>query len=88
MFIRKTKNRSGSISVQITKKIGRKNKVVKTVGVARTPREFSTKKTITIEFNIINGWSPTKQLHAKITREVSSCFELSFFSFFMNTQLY
>ena len=40
MFIRKTKNRSGSISVQITKKIGRKNKVVKTVGVARTPREL------------------------------------------------
>src|SRR5512133_4122678 len=39
MFIRKNKNRSGSISVQIIAKNGRKNKVVKTVGCARTHRE-------------------------------------------------
>ena len=39
MFIRKNKNRSGSVSVQIIAKTGRKNKVVKTVGCARTGRE-------------------------------------------------
>lgn len=39
MFVRKNKNRSGSISVQIIAKIGYKNKVVKTVGCARTYRE-------------------------------------------------
>jgi hypothetical protein len=39
MFIRKNKNRSGSISVQIIAKNGRENKVVKTVGCARTHRE-------------------------------------------------
>lgn len=39
MFIRKNKNRSGSVSIQIIKKIGRRNKVLKTVGCARTKRE-------------------------------------------------
>ena len=39
MFIRKNKNRSGSISIQITYKENRKNKVLKTVGVAKTKRE-------------------------------------------------
>jgi transposase len=39
MFIRRNKNRSGSVSVQIITKVGRKNKVLKTVGCARTPRE-------------------------------------------------
>jgi hypothetical protein len=39
MFIRRNKNRSGSVSIQIIKKIGRRNKVVKTVGCARTHRE-------------------------------------------------
>lgn len=39
MFIRKNKNRSGSVSIQITRKVNRKNKVVKTVGVAGTQRE-------------------------------------------------
>ncbi len=39
MFIRKNKNRSGSVSIQIIKKIGRRNKVLKTVGCARTHRE-------------------------------------------------
>jgi hypothetical protein len=32
MFIRQKKNRSGSISVQIIQKIGRINKVVRTIG--------------------------------------------------------
>lgn len=39
MFIRKNKNRSGSISVQIIQKNKRKNLVIKTVGVAHTQRE-------------------------------------------------
>jgi len=39
MFIRKKKNKSGSISVQIITKIGRKNKLHITVGCAKTKRE-------------------------------------------------
>lgn len=39
MFVRKNKNRSGSVSIQIISKIGRSNKVIKTVGCARTHRE-------------------------------------------------
>lgn len=39
MFIRKNKNRSGTISIQIVQKINRTNKVVKTIGVAKTKRE-------------------------------------------------
>ena len=39
MFIRKNKNRSGSVSIQITRKINRQNKVIKTVGIAKTKRE-------------------------------------------------
>ena len=40
MFIRRKKNRSGSVSIQIIQKIGRINKVVKSVGVGRTEREL------------------------------------------------
>jgi len=39
MFIRKKKNNSGSLSIQIITKIGRKNKLLKTVGCAKTKRE-------------------------------------------------
>src|SRR5690554_691598 len=39
MFVRKNRNRSGSVSIQIARKINRKNKVVKTIGVARSKRE-------------------------------------------------
>jgi transposase len=39
MFIRKNRNRSGSVSVQIIQKHGRNNKVIKTVGCAKTSRE-------------------------------------------------
>ena len=39
MFIRRNKNRSGSVSIQITRKIKRKNTVIKTIGIARTKRE-------------------------------------------------
>ncbi len=39
MFIRNNKNRSGSISIQIIQKVGRRNKVLKTVGCARKQRE-------------------------------------------------
>jgi transposase len=39
MFIRKKKNKSGSVSIQIIAKIGRKNKLIKTVGCAKTGRE-------------------------------------------------
>ncbi len=39
MFIRKKKNRSGTISVQIISKIRGKYKVIKSIGVAKTTRE-------------------------------------------------
>lgn len=39
MFVRKNKNRSGSYSIQIIQKVGRRNKVIKTVGCAKTLRE-------------------------------------------------
>jgi len=39
MFIRKNRNRSGSISIQIAQKMGRKNKILKTIGIAHTQRE-------------------------------------------------
>jgi transposase len=39
MFIRKNRNRSGSVSIQIARKINRANKVVKTIGIAKTRRE-------------------------------------------------
>jgi transposase len=40
MFVRKKKNRSGSISVQIIKKIDRVNKVIKTIGSSADPAEI------------------------------------------------
>lgn len=39
MFVRKNKNKSGSVSIQIVQKVKRKNKVIKTVGIAHTKRE-------------------------------------------------
>ena len=39
MFIRKNRNRSGSISIQIVQKIRRSNRVIKTIGIAKTKRE-------------------------------------------------
>jgi hypothetical protein len=39
MFIRKNRNRSGTVSIQLLTKIGRRNKVVKSVGYAKTHRE-------------------------------------------------
>lgn len=41
MFIRKNKNRSGSYSIQIVKKVNRKNKIVKTLGSGRTEQEIA-----------------------------------------------
>ncbi|HSV88837.1 MAG TPA: hypothetical protein VLH61_09365 [Bacteroidales bacterium] len=39
MFVRKLKNRSGSISVQVIQKLRGKYKVIKTVGCATTQRK-------------------------------------------------
>lgn len=39
MFIRKKRNKRGSISIQILSKNGRNNKLLKTVGCAKTSRE-------------------------------------------------
>lgn len=39
MFVRKKKNKSGSVSIQILAKVGRKNKLLRTVGCAKTKRE-------------------------------------------------
>jgi len=35
MFIRKKKNKSGSVSIQIIQKINRSNKVIKTIGSSK-----------------------------------------------------
>jgi transposase len=40
MFIRKNKNRSGSISIQVIEKYGRKNKVIKSLGAAKDPSKI------------------------------------------------
>jgi hypothetical protein len=40
VFIRKNKNRSGSYGIQIIEKVGRKNRLVKTMGSARRPEEI------------------------------------------------
>lgn len=40
MFVRRKKNKSGSSSVQIIQKIGRINKVVKTIGSSKDPKEL------------------------------------------------
>lgn len=40
VFIRKNKNRSGSISIQVIKKVGRSNKVIKTFGSASLPKDL------------------------------------------------
>jgi transposase len=40
MFVRKKKNQSGSVSVQIIKKIKRTNKVIKTIGSSKDPDEI------------------------------------------------
>jgi transposase len=40
MFVRKKKNRSGSVSIQIIKKIDRVNKVIKTIGSSSNPAEI------------------------------------------------
>lgn len=40
MFVRRNRNRSGTISIQIVKKVGRKNKVVKTIGVSKDSNEL------------------------------------------------
>ena len=40
MFIRQKKNRSGTVSVQIIRKEGRKNKILTTVGVGSTVHEI------------------------------------------------
>jgi transposase len=39
MFIRPKRNKSGSVSIQILAKVGRKNKLLKTVGCAKTKSE-------------------------------------------------
>ena len=39
MFIRKNRNRSGTVSIQIARKINRSNKIVRTIGIAKTKRE-------------------------------------------------
>ena len=40
MFVRKKKNRSGSVSIQIIEKINRKNKVLRTIGSSSDPQEI------------------------------------------------
>jgi len=39
MFVRKKKNKSGSVSIQILMKEGRKNRLLKTIECVKTKRE-------------------------------------------------
>ncbi len=39
MFVRKKRNKSGSISIQIVEKVRRKNKVIKTIGCSSNSEE-------------------------------------------------
>ena len=68
MFIRKKKNKSGSISIQIIDKSSGKYKVIKTIGSSTNP--------ITIESLIIKGkqWikSKTKQLEIDFTQNFNN----------------
>ena len=41
MFVRKNKNRSGSVSVQIVRKVRGKTSIIKTVGVSKDPRKIA-----------------------------------------------
>ena len=41
MFVKKNRNRSGSISVQVLAKIGRSNRLIKTFGTSSDEREVS-----------------------------------------------
>jgi len=40
MFVRKKKNKSGSISIQIIQKANRNNRIIKTIGSSRDPQEI------------------------------------------------
>jgi hypothetical protein len=40
MFVRKKQNKSGSVSIQIIKKVNRSNKVLKTLGSSTDPEEI------------------------------------------------
>jgi len=46
MFVRQKKNKSGSVSIQILQKVGRKNKLLKSIGVGKTTEEISLLKRI------------------------------------------
>lgn len=50
MFIRKVKNSSGNIAVQVVQKIGRTNSIVKHIGTARTPLEINQLEKIAKRF--------------------------------------
>lgn len=41
MFTRKVRNRSGNTEIQVVKKVGRVNRIIKHIGTARTPLEIS-----------------------------------------------
>ena len=40
MFLRRKKNKSGSVSIQVLEKVGRKNKLVQTIGSSKDPIEI------------------------------------------------
>lgn len=50
MFIRQVINRSGNIAIQVVKKTGRKNSIVKHIGTARTPLELHKLKAAAQKF--------------------------------------
>jgi len=50
VFIRKVKNSSGNTAIQVIRKTGRKNRIIKHIGTARTPLEIQQLKAIAQKF--------------------------------------
>ena len=65
MFIRKKSNNSGSVSIQIIAKVRRKNKLLKTVGCAKTKREEELRIISSDALEIETGEMPLHSLFGK-----------------------
>lgn len=59
MFIRQKKNKSGSFSIQILQKVGRRNKILKTIGIGKTDEELKLLQRIAnFEIDKLKGQAP------------------------------
>lgn len=84
MFVRKLRNRSGSISVQIISKDSRRYRVVETVGTAKEPEEIE--KLVVEAKNIINY--PVNQLQLFSTLSKTDLVIKNFVAGLSNSQIH